>query len=295
MLEFKESLNDLIKIFPVDKLDVLKEKMYSLNNDKNDIIKDIFKNNPMKLNINNSDPLGPFIECDINKDNNSYRSPWSNKYYPEIESNIILPNELRELEEKLNTFIKLYTKIYYGESAISSVYIKIQDNSISNGFYCYTLIKNNILNSNKLNDNTYLDTIHITSIKYMRENNNTDKEQIKVIYKTKSNYIYNINLKNNCEYNGINKIECTKTSYVDNYFDYNTHINLIGSSIEENEELLRYQIDGYSLEKNISICNDIRNLYGLNKEQENQVNNVKSLFIEYSKNVSDIKNSTNNY
>ena len=28
------------------------------------------------------------------------------------------------------------------------------------------------------------------------------------------------------------------------------------------------EIDGYSLEKNISICNDIRNLFGLNKEQE---------------------------
>ena len=26
-----------------------------------------------------------FLFCEYNKDNDSYRSPWSNKYYPEIE------------------------------------------------------------------------------------------------------------------------------------------------------------------------------------------------------------------
>ena len=286
MLEFKESLNNLIRIFPPDKLPLLKEKILSLDNEKNDLIKDVFKNVPILLKVNNSDPLGPFIECDINKDGDSYRSPWSNQYFPNIESNKFLPNELRQLEEKLNTFIKLYTKFYYGESAISSVYFKLQDNSIPNGFFCYTLIKNNISKSDKLKENSFLDSIHVTTIKFMRENN-AGKEQIKVIYKTKSNFIYDIKLKDfdGACYNGNNKTENTKTAYVDNYFDNDTHITLIGSSIEENEEILRNQIDGYTLEKNISICNEIRNLNGLNKNSENQVNNVRSLFVEYSKSV----------
>ena len=287
MLEFKESLNNLIRIFPPDKLPLLKEKILSLDNEKNDLIKDVFKNVPILLKVNNSDPLGPFIECDINKDGDSYRSPWSNQYFPNIESNKFLPNELRQLEEKLNTFIKLYTKMYYGESAISSVYFKIKDNSISNGFYCYTLIKNNISKSDKLKENSFIDSIHITTITFMRENAQ-GKEQIKAIYKTKSNFIYDIKLKDfdNACFNGNNKTaENTKTAYLDNYFDNETHISLIGSFIEENEEILRNQIDGYTLEKNNSICNDIRNLNGLNKNCENQVNNVRSLFIEYSKSV----------
>ena len=286
MLEFKESLNNLVRIFPPDKLPLFKDKIFALDNEKNDLIKDVFKNVPISLKVNNSDPLGPFIECDINKDGDSYRSPWSNKYFPDIESSKYLPNELRQLEEKLNTFIKLYTKFYYGESAISSVYFKLQDNSIPNGFFCYTLIKNNISKSDKLKENSFLDSIHVTTIKFMRENN-AGKEQIKVIYKTKSNFIYDIKLKDfdGACYNGNNKTENTKTAYVDNYFDNDTHITLIGSSIEENEEILRNQIDGYTLEKNISICNEIRNLNGLNKNCENQVNNVRSLFVEYSKSV----------
>ena len=68
---------------------------------------DIYKNFPLKFSINTSDPLGPFIESEYNKDENSFRSPWSNTYYPKKESNKLLPKELRLLEEKIKMIIRI--------------------------------------------------------------------------------------------------------------------------------------------------------------------------------------------
>ena len=69
--------------------------------------------------VETSDPNGPFLKTEFNRDGDSYRSPLSNKYFPESEG--YLPQgELRRIEEIGNVLFAEYTKLYYGNGAISN-------------------------------------------------------------------------------------------------------------------------------------------------------------------------------
>ena len=110
---------------------------------------------PTPISINNSDSLGKFINSEFNHDGESYRSPWSNQYFPINESKKRLVNELRELEIKLNKIIKMYAKLYYGEDSVSSVYIWEQGELISSGFNVAILITNKITDVKKNIKNSF--------------------------------------------------------------------------------------------------------------------------------------------
>lgn len=96
-----------------------------------------------------------YLSCDYNRDGDSYRSPWSNKYYPSVEYDDELPpypsNELRQLEIKANESFDIYRDLYYENSGISSVYLWDTDEdetpqSLKNGFAGVILFKKEIDN-----------------------------------------------------------------------------------------------------------------------------------------------------
>ncbi|XP_010521114.1 PREDICTED: probable F-actin-capping protein subunit beta isoform X1 [Tarenaya hassleriana] len=78
-----------------------------------------------------------FILCEYNRDADSYRSPWSNKYHPPIEDALYPSSELRKLEVEANEIFAIYLDQYY-EGGISSVYMWEDDNE---GFVACFLIK----------------------------------------------------------------------------------------------------------------------------------------------------------
>ena len=281
----KKAILNLTKILPVSQSSILNISIcpYFILKEE---MKDIYKNFPLQFKINNSDPLGPFIESEFNRDENSYRSPWSNKYFPPKESDKLLPNELRELELRINQLIKLYLKLYYSEDAISSAYIMFQDESISNGFLCYVFIKSSVKNSEYLKDSSFLESTNIISVKFMRERSDTpNKERIKIIYKTNTIFLFQLEFKNlaNFVYNGTKFCDCSKTTYTTNYFDYEKHLRYIGKSIEENEGNLRLKLDKIYLEKNDYICKEMRNEEGQDGETNSQINNYKKICTEFEK------------
>ncbi|KAI7755741.1 hypothetical protein M8C21_019546 [Ambrosia artemisiifolia] len=49
-----------------------------------------------------------FILCEYNRDADSYRSPWSNKYHPPLEEGIYPSAELRKLEIEANEIFTVY-------------------------------------------------------------------------------------------------------------------------------------------------------------------------------------------
>ena len=67
-----------------------------------------------------------FLKCEYNKDGDSNRSPWSNKYYPEIvveagEEEPIYPSAaLIEMEKKANEVFARYAKMYYDNDFITT-------------------------------------------------------------------------------------------------------------------------------------------------------------------------------
>ena len=70
-----------------------------------------------------------YLCCDYNRDGDSYRSPWSNKYYPPVtvEDDDAPPPYpsaiLRDLEIKANESFDIYRDLYYEGSGVSSVYL----------------------------------------------------------------------------------------------------------------------------------------------------------------------------
>ncbi|CAK8573301.1 unnamed protein product [Lathyrus sativus] len=78
-----------------------------------------------------------FILCEYNRDADSYRSPWSNKYHPPLEDGSLPSLELRKLEIEANDIFAIYRDQYY-EGGISSVYMWEDENE---GFVACFLIK----------------------------------------------------------------------------------------------------------------------------------------------------------
>ncbi|GAU13270.1 hypothetical protein TSUD_42240 [Trifolium subterraneum] len=78
-----------------------------------------------------------FILCEYNRDADSYRSPWSNKYHPPLEDGSIPSSKLRKLETEANEIFAIYRDQYY-EGGISSVYMWEDENE---GFVACFLIK----------------------------------------------------------------------------------------------------------------------------------------------------------
>ncbi|KAK8921058.1 putative F-actin-capping protein subunit beta [Platanthera zijinensis] len=78
-----------------------------------------------------------FILCEYNRDADSYRSPWSNKYFPPLEDGSLPSAEMRKLEIEANAIFSVYRDQYY-EGGVSSVYVWEDDRQ---GFVSCFLIK----------------------------------------------------------------------------------------------------------------------------------------------------------
>jgi len=78
-----------------------------------------------------------YLLCDYNRDGDSYRSPWSNKYDPPLEDGGAQPSaQLRALEVSANEVFDIYRDLYF-EGGISSVYCW----DLNDGFAACILIK----------------------------------------------------------------------------------------------------------------------------------------------------------
>lgn len=83
-----------------------------------------------------------FLKCEYNKDGDSYRSPFSNKYFPalpeDVQDAFYPTGQLLSLEEKMNSILFDYLKLYF-ENGIASAYFFETDDS---GFGACVGIKN---------------------------------------------------------------------------------------------------------------------------------------------------------
>ena len=133
-----ESLNDLIDLLPDHADDLLSSV-----------------DQPLREALD-SENGKIYLLCDYNRDGDSHRSPWSNKYYPEqVEGNF--PNErLRQLEIEANQAFDQYREMYF-EGGTSSVYLWDQDGT--QGFAGVILIKNNCDEAKKIKG--CWDSIHV--------------------------------------------------------------------------------------------------------------------------------------
>jgi capping protein beta len=142
------------------------------------------------LSVCKLDSKGEFIQSEYNREEGSFRSPWTNRYFPDMEYPKYPPKELRILEEQLNELFKKYSELYYGPSAVSSVYIWEQGDSIQKGFNTAMLIKNQVDQVKGLTIGSW-ESVNLITVNFHTEK---DKlvERIKVTYKLTTNICYKL-------------------------------------------------------------------------------------------------------
>jgi len=181
------------KKLPVDNLEKNISRLSVLLN-KKELIKEFVQKSDRRLVVSTRDSLGEFIKSEFNCEFDSYRSPHSNKYFPHRENAKYPPSELRELEIILNKIFKEYTKLYYGNSAVPSVYVWEQGESIDNGFYCAVLIKNSLVKYKGLESGEW-DSVNIVNVKFTNEKEKYT-ERIKATYKIYTSFIFKFKASN---------------------------------------------------------------------------------------------------
>jgi hypothetical protein len=157
------------------------------------------------IEICNLDIKGNFIKSEYNNEENSFRSPWTNQYFPDLEYPKYPPNELRLLEERMNELFKKYTELYYGHQAVSSVFVWEQGDTIQKGFNVALLIKNQA-NKQKALDTGEWESVNIITANFFIEREK-NVEKIKVTYKLSTNISFKLSFGENINLTGeINKL-----------------------------------------------------------------------------------------
>eukprot|EP00854_Cymbomonas_tetramitiformis_P017677 gene17677-21058_t len=101
-----------------------------------------------------------YLLCDYNRDGDSYRSPWSNQYFPEIEDGAQPSEKIRALEIECNEVFGGYREQYY-EGGVSSVYLW----DIEGGFAgCFLIKKGEEDGKRGLLDTGFWDSTHVVEV-----------------------------------------------------------------------------------------------------------------------------------
>jgi len=102
-----------------------------------DLVEDLLSavDQPLKIAYD-AESKKDYLLCDYNRDGDSYRSPWSNKYDPPLPDGTVPSKTTRELEEIFNDTFNIYRELYF-EGGVSSVYLWDTDG----GFAGVVLIK----------------------------------------------------------------------------------------------------------------------------------------------------------
>eukprot|EP00698_Gefionella_okellyi_P005546 TRINITY_DN15054_c0_g1_i1.p1 TRINITY_DN15054_c0_g1~~TRINITY_DN15054_c0_g1_i1.p1 ORF type:complete len:290 (-),score=48.25 TRINITY_DN15054_c0_g1_i1:46-861(-) len=183
-----------------------------------------------------------FLQCDYNRDGNSYRSPWSNKYYPPVEdTGAPYPSaELRQLEKAANDAFDTYRDLYY-EGGLSSVYVW----SLDPGFAACVLFHKQ---DDRPQSGGIWDSIHIVEVQDTTNSKASYKltSTIMLFLDSKSEQIGNVNLAGNLTRRLEKELDVN---------DNNTHLMNIGRLIEEVENKLRLSLNDIYFSKTQEVLN----------------------------------------
>jgi len=202
-----------------------------------------------------------YLLCDYNRDADSYRSPWSNKYSPNIDDGAVPSPELRKLEIVANEVFDIYRDLYF-EGGVSSVYCW----DLDEGFAACILIK-------KVQDQSKKgqpmkgawDSIHVVEVQ---------DSKTKAHYKLTSTVMLSIETETSAT--GHVSLAGSLTRQDEKDFpvsDATPHVSNIGKMVEDMEIKLRTTLEQIYFGKTKDIVNELRNLMStavLNKQKDLQ-------------------------
>lgn len=199
-----------------------------------------------------------YVVCDYNRDGDSYRSPWSNEYNPELPDGTTPSESLRKLEVQANDAFDTYREMYY-EGGVSSVYLWDQDD----GFAGVILIKK-VGDSSKQMKGAW-DSIHVFEASERGRSAHYKLTSTVLLYMITSNAdLGNVTLSG------------SMTRQAESDFpleDPSSHIGNLGRLVEDMELRMRNLLEQVYFGKTKDIMNDLRSVRSLVEAQRQ--NNIQ--------------------
>jgi len=208
---------------------------------------------PLKVKKDNKSG-NHYVLCDYNRDGDSYRSPWSNEYFPAMPDGFVPPDRLRKMEVEANMLFDIYRKLYF-EGGYSSVYFfETEDKSASNFGACFLIHKD--VPATKNLKTGWWDSVHVFEAK------ETKKDTFN--YRLTTTVMVSMNLKDP-EKTGDVDLSGHMTKQVEKEKKIakdQTHIMHMGSILEEMELSVRNAIEGIYIQKTREVINGMRSAQG---------------------------------
>ncbi len=114
---------NIMRRMPPNKIEHNLAGLLNLVDDNEEAVEELLQRVDQPLQVETDTEAGKqFLLCDYNRDGDSYRSPWTNKYYPALDDGFAPSDKIRSMEEEANGVFDAYRKLYF-EGGISSVYL----------------------------------------------------------------------------------------------------------------------------------------------------------------------------
>jgi capping protein beta len=125
---------NIMRRMPPSKIEHNLAGLLNLVDDEEEVVEELLQRVDQPLQVETDKSTNQkFLLCDYNRDGDSYRSPWSNKYFPAFEEGFLPSESLRALEVEANAIFDAYRELYF-EGGISSVYLWDQDEGFAGCF-----------------------------------------------------------------------------------------------------------------------------------------------------------------
>jgi len=252
MTDVKHCLNILRRTPPSDVTDNL-ERLVAL---RSDLDEELCQRVDTPLQLEKDTKTGKqFILCDYNRDGDSYRSPWSNEYFPPIEDgeDCLKPSEtLRKLESETNEVFDHYRHQYF-EGGVSSVYMW----DLDSGFAACFCIQKEAQGDKELQGfKGSWSSVHVFEVKPQ-----TQKDTFE--YRLTSTVLVSMPLQlkglGDIDLSGSLSKQATKMATLKSFGDQKqSHYEIMGEMLEDLELDLRSTIEGVYFQKTKEIINGMR-------------------------------------
>jgi capping protein beta len=213
-----------------------------------DVADDLFTNVDQPLKVEVDSKAGKsFVVCDYNRDGDSYRSPWTNQYYPPIDG--FLPDKrLRAMEELANTLFDAYRNLYF-EGGNSSAYFFETDDSKANTFGACWLVHKDVEAEKSLKQGWW-DSTHVFEV---------EPDGAKFVYKLTTTVMISMQLMDDkigsADLSGLRTQQETRTFEAKGDPE---HVCNMGKMLEDMELRIRNAIEGIYIQKTREVINGMR-------------------------------------
>eukprot|EP00484_Ammonia_sp_Unknown_P028182 CAMPEP_0197025426 /NCGR_PEP_ID=MMETSP1384-20130603/5773_1 /TAXON_ID=29189 /ORGANISM="Ammonia sp." /LENGTH=287 /DNA_ID=CAMNT_0042453955 /DNA_START=133 /DNA_END=996 /DNA_ORIENTATION=- len=199
-----------------------------------------------------------FILCDYNRDGDSYRSPWSNEYFPPIsdaDGGFKPSAKLRQLEVEANKVFDVYRHQYF-EGGVSSVFMWDLDESVGSFAACFCIQKDAQGAKDMKGFKGAWSSVHVFEVNTAAQNQWN--------YKLTSTVLVSMPMKvkglGDIDLSGSVTKQVQKTAKLEQYTgdEHQSHLEIMGPMLEDLELDLRGTIEGVYFQKTKEIVNGMR-------------------------------------